>query len=253
MAPHTSTDMRYRMVHWHDNLGKSSPEIAELAGCSERTVREVLRLHREFGDVRNPFVAPRGRQRSMNTTDLDYICSLLDANPALYLDELKDQLSLYRDLDVSLATLSRALRWLAITRKRISKAALERNELLRATWQAEYGDIPAEFCIWLDESSVDDRTNQRRNGWSAMGQACVRRELFIRGTRYSVLPALTCQGYIALEIFEGSVTKDRFLAFLEQDLVSVFLLSLSPPISDICIDSGTPAITVSGSQKCRYP
>jgi len=95
---------------------------------------------------------------------------------------------------------------------------MERNELLRATWQAEHGDIPAEYFVWLDESSVDDRTNQRPNGWAVSGCACVRRATFIRGQRYLVLPALTSEGYIALDIFEGSVNRERFIRFLEEQL-----------------------------------
>ncbi|KAA1475515.1 hypothetical protein DENSPDRAFT_748462, partial [Dentipellis sp. KUC8613] len=88
----------------------------------------------------------------------------ISANPCLYLDELQLQLSENRHIDVSIATLSRAVRQMALTRKQVAKTALERNELLRATWQAEYGDIPAEYFIWLDESSVDDKTNQRDDG-----------------------------------------------------------------------------------------
>ncbi|KAF8060151.1 hypothetical protein FPV67DRAFT_1362220, partial [Lyophyllum atratum] len=91
---------------------------------------------------------------------MNFILSILDANPALYLDEIQSRLSDDRNTDVSIATLCRAIRSLALTRKRISKHALERNELLRATWQAAYGDIPADYCIWLDESAVDGRTNQ---------------------------------------------------------------------------------------------
>lgn len=110
----------------------------------------------------------------------------------------------------------------------MTSEAVERNELLRATWQAAYGDIPAEYCVWLDESSVDDRTNQRTRGWTEVGRACVCRELFICGQRYSVLPAFTCDGYIALELFEGSVNKEKFMAFLEQQVVSTssFVIAL---------------------------
>ncbi|TFK78702.1 hypothetical protein K466DRAFT_506868, partial [Polyporus arcularius HHB13444] len=36
--------------------------------------------------------------------------------------------------------------------------------------------------------------------------------------RYSVLPALSVDGMIALDIFEGSVNKDRFLQFLNEEL-----------------------------------
>jgi transposase len=219
MAPHTTNEMRERMVAWHSELGKSDTEIAALANCSERTVREVLRLHRTFGVVRNPFAQPRGGRRSLITGDLNFISSLLAANPCLYLDELQDRLATDRDIDVSISTVSRAVRRLALSRKRVSAAAMERNELLRATWQAEYGDIPADYFVWLDESSVDDRTNQRTHGWAALGRACVRRATFIRGQRYSILPALTSDGIVALDIFEGSVNKDKFIRFLKEDLV----------------------------------
>jgi hypothetical protein len=63
----------------------------------------------------------------------------------------------------------------------VSKAAAERNELLRAAWQAEYGDIPTEYFVWLDESSIDDHTNQCTNGWAMSGLACVHWATFIQG------------------------------------------------------------------------
>jgi len=149
---------------------------------------------------------------------VDFISSLLAANPCLYLDELQDRLATDRDTHVSISTVSRAVRNLALRRKRVSAAAMERNELLRATWQAEYGDIPADYFVWLDESSVDDRTNQRTHGWAVLGRACVRRATFIRGQRYSILPALTSDGIVALDIFEGSVNKEKFIRFLKEDL-----------------------------------
>lgn len=219
MAPYLSQETRERIVVWKHEQHKTAPEIAELAGCSQSTVYAVLAFERDYGVVNNPFAKQKGRPRALTTTDLNYITSLLEANPALYLDELHAQLLANRDVDVSLATLSRSLRSLALSNKKISKTALERNELLRATWQAEYGDIPAEYFVWLDEASVDDRTNQRKNGWAGIGRACVRRDTFIRGQRYSVLPALTADGIIALDIFEGSVNKDRFIQFLNEELV----------------------------------
>ncbi|KAH7923607.1 hypothetical protein BV22DRAFT_979295, partial [Leucogyrophana mollusca] len=36
--------------------------------------------------------------------------------------------------------------------------------------------------------------------------------------RYSILPALTTEGIIALDIFEGSVTKDKFLTFIREQV-----------------------------------
>ncbi|TFK62728.1 hypothetical protein BDN72DRAFT_748698, partial [Pluteus cervinus] len=39
--------------------------------------------------------------------------------------------------------------------------------------------------------------------------------------RYSILPALTTEGIVALEIFEGSVTKDRFLTFIQDHICPI--------------------------------
>ena len=93
------------MVVWHEELGKSTVEIAQLAGCSQRTAREVLRLHRAFGTVQNPLARSRGGPRSLDTGDITYLTSLLDANPSLYLDELQDSLWRNRHVMVSVATI----------------------------------------------------------------------------------------------------------------------------------------------------
>jgi hypothetical protein len=136
---------------------------------------------------------------------------LLQANPALYLDELQESLLSVWDVEASIGTISRALQGLALTHKEVAKQVAKQNKMLRATWQVKYGDIPAKYFIWLDESSVDDKTNQCTSGWAPLRHACVHWATFIQGQRYSVLPALTCDGIIALDIFEGSVNKERFM------------------------------------------
>ena len=89
---------------------------------------------------------------------------------------------------------------------------------------AEYLD--PDMFVALDESAVDDRTGQRQYGWSPAGQPCVRCMTFLRGTRYSILLALMTDGIIALDIFEGSVMKERFLHFLREQVVSTAICSV---------------------------
>ncbi|KAJ6481125.1 hypothetical protein C8R45DRAFT_754455, partial [Mycena sanguinolenta] len=84
----------------------------------------------------------------------------LEANPTLYLDELQEMLWENREVDVTLSTLSCALKRIAVMNKAVTVKAVERDEILRATWQAVHGDIPMEYFVWLDESSVDNRTHQ---------------------------------------------------------------------------------------------
>ena len=218
MSPPISKDMRERILVWHNEEHMSAADIAALAGCSKRSIYYILSYERDYNILTNPFAKPVGRKRELNVGDLNFITSLIAAKPKIYLDELQEELFTQRDVEVSLPTISRALRRWEVSNKTVASTAMERNELLRATWQAEYGHIPAEYCVWLDEASVDDKTNQRQRGWSSVGQACVCRDTFIRGQRYSVLPALTCDGLIALDIFEGAVNKEKFLQFINEQL-----------------------------------
>ena len=74
---------------------------------------------------------------------------------------------------------------------------------------AEYLD--PDVFVALDESAVDGKTGQHQYGWSPSGKPCVHQMSFLWGVHYSILPALTTEGIIALDIFKGSVTKEMFL------------------------------------------
>ena len=100
---------------------------------------EILRLHRDYGQVSNPFACPRARPCILNSEDINYISSILEANPGLYIDEIQQQLLDVRDVEISVWLVSRALRRLALARKRVTKEAMERMNWVRATWQAQYG------------------------------------------------------------------------------------------------------------------
>ena len=97
MAPFTTLEMREAMVRWRFEEHMTALQISILAGCSERTVYEVLRLHWDCGQVTNPFTCSRGRPCVLENGDVEYIYALLQANPALYLDELQEQLFSVRD------------------------------------------------------------------------------------------------------------------------------------------------------------
>jgi hypothetical protein len=72
-----------------------------------------------------------------------------------------------------------------------------------------------------DEASKDERTSNRRKGWSRRGVRCVQRKCFVRGNRYSLLPIITLDGIITHDIIRGSVTSERFVEFLRELVVSL--------------------------------
>ena len=76
-----------------------------------------------------------------------------------------------------------------------------------------------EQLIFLDESAKDDRTISRGYGYSEVNTRAVKKVVFIRGKRYTLLPALSLDGIIAVNIIEGSCTKERFKEFVISQVV----------------------------------
>jgi hypothetical protein len=106
----------------------------------------------------------------------------------------------------------------------LHRAAYERNELLRSTFIAKVGrEYKPEQLIFLDEASKDERTLSRGYGYSLKNTFATKKNVFVRGVRYTILPALSLQGIIAVDIIEGSCTKDKFKEFVISYVVSKVL------------------------------
>lgn len=121
----------------------------------------------------------------------------------------------------TVSTISRALKRLEITRKGVSFSAAERSDELRALYMNRIGAEArdAEMLLFIDEAAKDRRTSRRPCGWSTQGQRCYGSRYFIRGVRYSILPAITLDGIISYDIIEGPVDGARFLRFLRECVV----------------------------------
>jgi len=57
-------------------------------------------------------------------------------------------------------------------------------------------------------------------GYSFRNQPAVQNVVFLRGTRYTILPALSLDGIIGMEIIEGSYNKQLFQEFIISQIVS---------------------------------
>jgi hypothetical protein len=102
---------------------------------------------------------------------LNYIESILLAEPALFLDEIQDKLHAVRDIEVSISTHSHTLNRLTITHKAVAKEAMEQNEHLHATWQVVMAQYDACQHVFIDEARVDDHTYSDKwlgSTWSSM-------------------------------------------------------------------------------------
>ena len=104
---------------------------------------------------------------------------------------------------------------------KLQKAALERNELVRAHYLAIIGDhFTQNQLIFLDESAKDERSLSRLYGYSPRNTPAQKKVVFVRGKRYTILPAITMEGFVAVDIFEGSCDKKKFVDFVLGQVVS---------------------------------
>lgn len=129
MAPPVSLELRERIIAWRYELHMSISDIMRLSSRCEKTVHNILKSFRENDNLfGHPVIERRGRKRLLDRDDLNYLESILRAEPGLFLDEVQEKLRIVRDVEVSITTISRTLNRLAITHKHIAKEAAERNE-----------------------------------------------------------------------------------------------------------------------------
>lgn len=95
--------------------------------------------------------------------------------------------------------------------------------MLRSAFIASIGHYRIDQLVFIDESSKDERTSTRFYGYSEVNSKAVKKVVFIRGKRYTLLPALTKKGIIAIDIMEGSCTKQRFKEFVVSQVVCIFV------------------------------
>jgi len=92
---------------------------------------------------------------------------------------------------------------------------------VRAHYLATIGDhYTRNQLIFLDESAKDKRSLSRLYGYSLRNTPAQKKEVFVRGKRYTILLALTMEGLIAIDIFEGSCDKKKFVDFVLGQVVS---------------------------------
>ena len=144
-------------------------DILLCCGFSRSTFYRILKIWRETGGVtKGPVIRP-GRYRTLHQTDIHYLLQLIRQNPDYFLDELLRMLKTNRFISVHYTTIHNELICMGVSRKRLQRIALERNEALRADFIARMAQYDPEELGFIDEVSKDERTVGRRYGRSRRG------------------------------------------------------------------------------------
>jgi hypothetical protein len=180
----------------------------------------------EHGSVNRPLFSPSGRSRTITLTVLKAIHTLYESEPDLYLDELVLWLGINHDIAISTLALHQNLKQAGLTRKLLHKIALERDQEIWQQWKEmqQGGDFlqDGSQIVCLDKTSKNELTWARCYGRAACGERAELTDVFIRGDWYSLLAALTIDGYIATEVVPGSFDSISFYEFVQEKVVCSF-------------------------------
>jgi len=143
-----SYDLRQRILHAVDQ-GKPRAEIIKTFEVSRATIKRYLKLRRETGDVQ-PKTIP-GRPSKKGVALLARLQSQLDAYPDATLEEHCQIWKTSQGIQVSSATMNRAIQRLNWTRKKKTLRASEQKEADRAAWREQAQTLDAGKLVFVDE------------------------------------------------------------------------------------------------------
>jgi transposase len=115
MIPPFSQDLRERAVALLDE-GASSPEVAEMLGVSDSWVRKMRLRRAALGHLMPG--SPPGKERKLTEAHHDRLCLVVFDAPDATLEELVELVAKRLKVRVSIATMSRRLIELGLTRKK---------------------------------------------------------------------------------------------------------------------------------------
>jgi transposase len=176
----------------------------------------------------------------------------LKGRPSAYLEEMKDFLYDEFDIDAGLTTVWRELERMNYSRKIATKRAKEQSEPLRRVYLARIAEYyTADQIVALDESACNERTGDRKYGWSPRNEPVELTYSFKRSERWSLLPALTINGYLSYTIFQGAITSELMEEFLEYQVLP-YCNPHPAPNSVIVLDNASIHRSARIRQLCDY-
>ncbi|CAB4438688.1 unnamed protein product [Rhizophagus irregularis] len=185
MAKTLAEDLKWCVILLYSD-GYSKKEIAKLLYIGETLVNKVIHIYAKWGCVVNPWRRLPGRKKVFSSSDMNVLREIVREHVDYYLDEYIEEMQLH-------------------------KAASERNELLQSAFIATIGRYRTDQLVFMDESSKDDHTSTRLYGYSKVNSRAFKKVVFVRGKRYTLLPALIEQDIIVLPQMNPFPSKNSVL------------------------------------------
>ena len=145
----------------------------------------------------------------------------------MIIDEIKEKVVQTLGIPASSSKISRRMKSMKLTRKRLVLVPAERNTEARiderAIFSADISRFADDRLVFLDETGFSQHT-RRTYGYSSINSPAYITVPANRGINRSVLCAIGVHGLIASECRTGSFNSESFIRFIEDKLVPYFRL-----------------------------
>jgi transposase len=167
LPPHTierirhlvfDTDTPLTKIHCHSRIK-----------VSRQTVNQIRVSYELFGTPYPPSGVKRGRPSILNAQEVSDLLYQLQCQPTYYLDELAWYCFDSFDKVIAPASISKLLKRLKWTKKKVKEQAAERSAELRAAWEVTRAGWRGERLCFVDESACNERSADRKYGWAPKG------------------------------------------------------------------------------------
>ncbi len=209
-----SQDLRQRILHAVDQ-GKPRAEIIKTFEVSRATIKRYLKRRRETGEVRAKVIPGRPSKKGA-ALQAGLPCQL-EMYPDATLAEHCQTWEVSQGVQVSSATMSRAIQRLDWTRKKKTLRASEQKEEDRAAWKEQAQTLDAGKLVFLDECGSNIALT-RVYGRSPKGKRAYGTVPRNRRANITLLASLSLQGMGEALILEGSADTTAFEIYIERIL-----------------------------------
>jgi transposase len=209
-----SQDLRQRILHAVDQ-GKPRAEIVKIFEVSRATIKRYLKLRRETGEVKAKAIP--GRPAKKGAVLQAGLRAQLQVHPDATLQEHRELWETEHGMQVSTATMSRAIQRGGWTRKKKTLRASEQKEETRSAWRKQAQMFDASKLVFVDEcgshialTRLYARSPKGKRAFGAIPRN--------RRANITLLASLSLQGMGEALILEGPADAPAFEVYIEQVL-----------------------------------
>lgn len=214
-------EMTQIIIRMSENEKLTIKNIAEALNLNRHTVSNVLKKHSN-GEVFIPanenLKKTIADKNNVFSPTKQFVFNSVVSNNAITQSEVSNKLSTQMDVHISQPTISRIIKNVGLTRKRLSLIPAERNSGARIEERVIYASLISRIALdnllYLDETGLNEH-NRRSYGYSIKNTKAYQTVPANRGINKSVMCVIGRNGMIAYEQLIGSYNTERFIAFIQ--------------------------------------